>query len=730
MLAPLLLGLAAALTAQQGIDSTTFADNQTADLFFRARVRHIVQDSLVHDYQAEVRTRLEARAGRSRFFGSTLIAHEAVADISWREPNDLIVSMRGVRTEAPLIGLLRDLGADVEDVVEAEIQDAVVLDRPWFVPRALGDSIRLMGVPDHAALHPLADDATRYYRYAIVDSATIVAQGVSVKAIQMRIEPRESGAALVAGDFWFDAATADLIRMQVVFLGDYLWEEPGGPTARDSAAARKGSHDAQRVLSLEADLEYALVDRRYWMPYRQMLALTFDMPWLVNLSVPARAVTTFSNYRVNTSAAFQFAVSPDSQRDENGRVRRQLVWRDSSGSAASSPDSERQERGYFHVGSWRDGSWQIGVPPRDTLHLFTWDHPLRFAEDAAEAKYLRDTFGELAALDEKLPSQWTHRVRAGTALEHLSDIVRFNRVQGASLGMGYFWRPGPAFVSVIATGRFGLSDHRPTGSLRLRRDGPAGRLDLLGYRDIAEVEPWTHGTSLGHSLNSIITGHEYADFYLETGGGLEYSFNRGILGHVRLGLYYERQRSVATATGSAIADWWGEGTLPPNPPVIDGDYFHGSLVRRQQLGPVTLEQGFELLAGKQATAGRAWTEVSTAVRVMGRAVRLTARAGATRGDTMPQLTMRLGGLETVRGYPYGVRWGREFWAAQLDVPLRSSGVITPVVFVDAGDTFSGDPLVSAGAGVSLLAGFLRFNVAKGLRPASDVRFDIHFRAPR
>jgi hypothetical protein len=57
-------------------------------------------------------------------------------------------------------------------------------------------------------------------------------------------------------------------------------------------------------------------------------------------------------------------------------------------------------------------------------------------------------------------------------------------------------------------------------------------------------------------------------------------------------------------------------------------------------------------------------------------------------------------------------------------------VIVPVVFGDLGDTFEADPLVSAGGGLSFLGGLMRFNLAKGLHPSADWRFDLLFRALR
>ena len=94
MIAALLAALVVLSPQQQ--DTTTFHDAATAELYARARVRHIVQDSVVRDYRAIVETRMEARAGRSRFAGlNTLLAHESRARVTWRQPNDLKVEVLG-----------------------------------------------------------------------------------------------------------------------------------------------------------------------------------------------------------------------------------------------------------------------------------------------------------------------------------------------------------------------------------------------------------------------------------------------------------------------------------------------------------------------------------------------------------------------------------------------------------------------------------------------------------
>ncbi len=722
------------LSTAQEPDTATFRDAGTAELYARAQVRHIRQDALVQNYRATVRTRLEASAGRSRFARqTTLLAHESVAEIAWQRPNDLQVRVLGARAVAPVIRIIQGLGGEVEDDAERKLRRQMVMDRPWFIPRALGDSIRLMGVPEHAALHPLADGALEYYRFAITDSVRIVVPDRTVRAYKMRVEPKRFGPALVAGDMWIDVETADVVRFAMVFLGDFLWETPDGPTPDDSSKAREENATAERFLSVEAMVEYALVDRQFWMPYRQLLAITAEIPWFVNLAVPAMAVTTFGDYRVNDNAPIEFAVTgADLAEEEDDNL---LRVRTADGAALEtdsvlSERSLREERGYVRAGEWSGGRWEMDVPPADSLESFAWEAKLQTVEDPDEERRVRETFAELSALEEDLPQEWLGRRRFGIALEQAADAVRFNRVQGLSLGGGVRLRPGPAFTSVLVTGRFGLSDLRPTGSATWRRDGPVGRFDLTGYHDMREVEPWTRGLGIGNSLNALFVGNDDADYYLGSGGGVAYTWNYGLLRNVEVPAGYEYQASVEVATASAIAGLWGNGTFPPNPPVAQGHFFRGSVRRQDRIGFVSVDPGVEVLAGGPGSGVRAWTAVGMPFTVLGLGGSVQAKVGITLGDTLPQLDARVGGPHTVRGYDYGVRKGREFWAAQLDLAIVRSRIIAPVVFFDIGDTFASDPLIGTGVGLSLLNGLIRFNLSKGLRPDEALRFDLLFRAPR
>ena len=703
-----------------------YADSATAELVALARARHLRQDSLVRDYQALVTTRFDASAGASRFARmSPLLAHETVARASWRHPNDLKVEVLGARTKSQLERFLpRD--AEVRDS-EVEVSFA---NRPWFVPRALGDSIRLLGVPETAALHPLAPGAESFYDYAIVDSVSMLLPGRTVRAIAIRVRPRQLGPSIVAGDLWVDAETADVVRLMVTFLGEYLWDTPDADaTAADSAEARRDSKRAQQFVTVQADLEYSLHENRYWMPYRQVLTITMEFDVLVRVALPARVITTFREYEINADRPIAFAV-PEEE------------WTDSTSSGSYCPlcgddqrERRREEVGYARIGTWDQGRWEVVVPPEDSLHAYAWRDSLSLTMDPATEEHIRRSVADLARLKEDLPPDLLLRRRFGLAWETVADIARFNRVQGFSTGLGVRLRPSIPFTTVVVSGRYGFADQRVTGSVLGRRDAPTGLLEARVFHHVLEAEPWTRGQSLGNTMNATFAAHDDADYYLASGAGLAYTPYDGSLADVEFRLGAERHRSMDAVASSGVNDFLGgSGLLPPNPAIAPGDYLRASIVPTRRLGWTTLTVGVEGLVSDSLAGGRGWVTAAVPFRALQRSGTLTLRTGYAVGDSLPQLEFRAGGPFTVRGYDYGYRRGSGGWSAQLDWALRRRGwVWTPVVFADVGDTYrSGefDPLVGVGGGVSFLGGFARLNAAWGVNPETGFRFDLLFRAPR
>jgi hypothetical protein len=554
------------------------------------------------------------------------------------------------------------------------------------------------------------------------------------------VEPKDAlGPSLIAGDLWLDNQTAEIVRLMFVYVGDFLWETPDEGTSADTADVRNANKWANRIVKLEADLEYALYESRYWMPYRQLLQLTVSIPWFLNITVPVRFLTTFDDYEVNTSRMPVFEVAPLDEASTRSRRARRCP--------GNLESCERDETGSFLVGRHENGGrWEMHYPPTDSLTHFAWGNELSLDLDPDDENRLRETIATLGELQEQLPADWVGRMNHTLAWESFSDLFRYNRAQGVSFGAGYQIETGLAFTSLIGRANFGMSDRRVTASLTWRRDGPSGRIDIQAFHRVREVEPWTSGLGFGNSLNAVFAGHDDADYLLALGSGMSFvSHGRGLLRDAEMYVAFERQRSIQTRARSGINDvLGGTGFFPANAPIVNGDYLRAGLSRRSGIGPFQFGQGIETLyrLEDEALAARIWGTATSSFEVFGRGGSIRARAGQLFGDDLEQMWFRVGGPQTVRGYDYGVRRGRGVWSVQFDVAVMRARAVTPVLFADAGGvenarfvptlgSVSGtEPLVGVGAGVSFIGGLVRLNLAKGLNPEGDIRFDLLFAGTR
>ena len=219
----------------------------------RAMDRRRAADSAVTDYRARIHYRLTVGVGRRRWARvPTSAVEEQVARVQWQRPNDLRVDVMGLRARS-----------------RSDLRLSSVWDRPWFVPRSVDDSVRIFSdeFPATGALHPLAAGAPAWYRYELMGGLSVTpGRGGTLRLLQVRVTPRRTGPALVAGEMWIDSASADVARLTFRYVGTGLWVRPEGAERSDSSSARRINAIANQIVSIDADLEYGLQDARYWIP--------------------------------------------------------------------------------------------------------------------------------------------------------------------------------------------------------------------------------------------------------------------------------------------------------------------------------------------------------------------------------------------------------------------------------------------------------------------------------
>ena len=704
---------------------TTYGNPATRALVVRAAERHAARDSAVADYRARIRYRLSVALGKRRWARpATAAVEEQDAIVAWQRPNDLRVDVIGRRFRSR----------------SERLQLSSTFDRPWFVPRGLGDSIRIFSdeFPATGALHPLGAGSEHAYHYDLVDSVALQVPGAArLKLYAVQVVPKAVGPALVAGRLWLDAETAEVVRFTFRYVGTGLWARPEEEDRRDSVSARRINSLINRIVTLDVDLEYGLQDGVHWMPFRQSIAGTIRIPVITDVVIPFQAITTFDDYEINTGRPITFALAlPDS----GDRTLREEL-RDSL-------RAERREgrtdslRGWSYADRWPGGRFEVHRPSNDSLSRYSgWSDSLVIDNDPESDARIREAQASLAALAEELPDPLTGRRAFGVAYENLADALQYNRVQGVSLGAGFRVRvPGSSFTDLFGTGRYGFSDQRATGRLSVVRDAPGGRLALSGYRDLAEADPFSSGRTLANSVNALFTAHDYGDYYLATGGSLSLVTAVGVALDLTASLRAERHRSTVREAKSAVNDLLGgDGFFPANPPVADGDYALGS-VRLAKLAGVRWMLSAEGIAGEGDVGGRAYGEARY-TRGGARGLTLRMKAGIASPDVAPQLRFRLGGMHTVRGFEYASLTGESFWAAQLDVS-PSRGTIRPVLFADVGGIgggrdspagLDGRVLAGGGIGVSMYSPLLRttlirVDLSHPITPSEggEWRFDLVF----
>jgi hypothetical protein len=397
----------------------------------------------------------------------------------------------------------------------------------------------------------------------------------------------------------------------------------------------------------------------------------------------------------------------------------------------------RNRTGYLSGG----GRYEIHRPPPDSMRRYNgWGDSLVLEGNPADRQRLQQAMTDLEHIANTLPPEMTGRPRFGVAWEKVSDILRYNRVEGTTVSAGAR-APGPGpYTDFYGLVRYGFADERVMARLAAVRDAPGGRLIVAGMRDLVDIDPFSQGLNFGNSLRGIFTGHDDGAYLLAQGGRLTFETSLGrSRTEMTFGVRAEDERSVTSQARAFIPRIAGtDGYFPATDPVREG-FATGAGLRLDHTGIATrwtIDADGAYVAG--AGAGRIAAELRLQKLVGGWAT-LRIKGGLAAGvDSVPQLALRAGGLNTVRGYDFGVAAGDAMWAAQLDVSRPTRSGIKVVGFIDAGQagnraTFGAAPFLSgAGAGLSFFGGFIRTELSHPLTQTAGrgLRFDLVFSGVR
>ena len=297
--------------------------------------------------------------------------------------------------------------------------------------------------------HPLSPTGLQVYDFAIHDSLQIRLADRTLDVYEVRVRPRDDRQPRTVGAVYIDRETGEVVRMAFSFTR--------------AALIDKDLEDVSVVL------ENALIEGRFWLPRRQEIEIRRTGSWL---DYPARGIIRgrweICCYEVNRGTPASFFGGPE---------------------IVLAPPADRATNPFPFTGHVLDS-----LPP-----------DVRAVTDA-DVKKVQD---EARALVREAALARTRSF--ALSARHISDLARFNRVEGLALGTGFLQRLGGGFA-VAASGRYGFSDEQLKGRGAIEYSTGAGsRLTLAAERQYRGVSDEQETSLVRNTIAAQEFGSDYTD---------------------------------------------------------------------------------------------------------------------------------------------------------------------------------------------------------------------------
>lgn len=529
--------------------------------------------------------------------------------------------------------------------------------------------------------HPLSPTGLEVYDFAIRDSLQIRVGPRVLDVYEVRVRPKDDRQPRAVGAVYIDRETGEVVRMAFSFTRAALMD--------------KDLEDVSVVL------ENALIEGRFWLPRRQEIEIRRTGSWL---DYPARGIIRgrweICCYEINKGIPVSFFTGPE---------------------IVMAPAAERAQNPFPFTGHVLDS-----LPP-----------DVRAVTDEDVQKVQEEARALVRAQALARSKNFLFSAR------HVSDIARFNRVEGLALGSGLLQRIGSGFA-VAASGRYGFSDAEFKGRGALEyRTGAGSSLALAGERQYRDVSEEQETSMVRNTIAAQEFGSDYTDTYDARAVSLAGSLAR--LGwRPSFELAYEQHEPLGVHARPAA------GHFAPTIPAVS---LHERRVtlgldRGASLTFGGYELGSHLSVSAIKTESRAGSGPGEFLRPSlmldlqkpfgsSRLLLHTVAAGVFSNDTVPsQHLVYLGGPTTDPGYDFHEFVGRggvsqrieyRFLAPFFPIPLgrfgRAPGTITlapfaTTVWIDRSAAFKEARqgwYPSVGLGALTVFDVLRLDVARGLR---------------
>ncbi|HET7322681.1 MAG TPA: hypothetical protein VFI96_09320 [Longimicrobiaceae bacterium] len=578
----------------------------------------------LHDYRARVQSSLYTIISTDSAGAGDLPASvdETVSLVHWNRSGALHQEVIGHRARL---------------LVPVPYTLASILETPWVVPVLYGSEL-YTPFAGPRAVNPFGRRGPEFYRYRSGDTIRITVQGETVTLLPVevrpRVDPSETDRVLVVGTFYLDVQRAAVARARFGFV-----------SAEGVLPPSVGRLDTY------LELENALWQGRYWLPYQQRREVMIDSRVLGG-AVAARVVNRVVSLEINTG--WEPIGKPV-----------QLVWK------------LQPEKDPF--ADWRS---DVG---------------------AEAGKYSTSDFADLRIATEAAAAPPGGGPRLELHYERGSDLFRYDRVEGLYLGLGARLLPsdprrerwqlygtaGWAFAEGTARGELQASWGEAVAPAP--GDGADFGAEAAVYRrleDLIAFRP-TYGWDWIYSLPALLWGSDTRDYYDATGAELFGTVRRGRWS-ARVGGRVEQEDSVSVNTHRfAFGEAEGFGPLagiyPGTLTALEGSAGYS-------LGPGAFGIGNSLVArldARLAAGDFHYQRLSglLSVRYGLGPVTLATRVdgGQVWGVAPPQALFRFGSTQGLRGYEPNEFGGSTALLARsrltVGIPPRSQRPIARVGFL-------------------------------------------------
>jgi hypothetical protein len=723
--------------------ATAFADGAARSILLVARVARQHQDSSLQSYDATTYQRISAGFGLAKLGRDRLAFRtENATHVRWRRGVGAYVDVTGSRSVMPIAGSSAriDLGSSISPIPYYPGSETL-----W-----IGASMAKQDVDENEGMvHPLATGAEAYYTYESGDSVSFrLPDGKTILLRELRVRPRQPKWNLAVGSLWFDMSGGQLVRaayrMAVPMDIGTVAQEDDSSAFEDVPAVMKPLMFPMTAQVSAIGVEYGLFQGRFWLPRLQVLEggarvgvmrVPFKLEQRyeyadVNSGAPLPPIPppTDSSRRVGQDVSVSIGTGmdgPHSARDSARARRRPTAACDSTGNRSYTRRSRDSVNLVF-----------VRIPCDSAKLANSPDLPPSIYDTGDEVF----SSGEMDALVAEALSMGAQAEFAPQPLQAGLDGVRYNRIEGLSLGVRADQVLGAGYVA-SGSARIGLADRQPNVELSGSRSDLRRTLTVTAYNRLVSANDWGNPFSLGRSLNAFVFARDEGYYYRASGLELTSTPDEGAGSTWSWGVFAEQQRTARVRTNFSLAR------------AAFGIGFDTNLVARREgaigartrlslshgedpqglrsFGEIRLE-GAE--ARESGAYGRGAAELTTSHGIGNGAAALTIAGGSSLGNLPAQRHWYLGGSQTVRGQRPGIADGNAFWLARAEA-AHGVGVVRPVVFADigwAGDRTRwrdiGRPLSGAGVGVTVMDGLLRFDVAKGINPEKRWRVETYLEA--